>query len=84
MNNLTTTEKNWLTQFTTITRRVYEDMLKLRKKDYTDYTPPDVIERRQMNDKLKEHDNLLGGLFRQMTASFGGLMKLDEKLKGKK
>jgi hypothetical protein len=33
--------------------------------------------------KVEEHDGLLGGLFRQMTASFGGMMKLDEKLKKK-
>lgn len=35
-------------------------------------------------EKVKEHDGLFAGLFKAMTASFGGMMRLDEKLKGKK
>jgi hypothetical protein len=36
-----------------------------------------------LKSKVDEHDGLLVGLFKQMTSSFGGMMRLDEKLKKK-
>lgn len=62
--NTTTTEKNWLAQFTTQARAVYADLLKIRKRDYEGWEPPDVVERRKMNKKLHEHDDALAAIKR--------------------
>jgi hypothetical protein len=64
MNNMTTTEKNWLAQFTTHAKAMYTDLLKLRKRDYDGYEPQDVAERRKMNDKLQEHESALTAIKR--------------------
>jgi hypothetical protein len=36
-----------------------------------------------IKEKVEEHDGLFAGLFKVMTSSFGGMMRLDEKLKKK-
>lgn len=78
------TTDRWLSQFSTITKAVYKDLLRLHKKDYDGFVPPEIEALRKLKEKVAEHDGLFIGLFRQMTASFGGMMRLDEKLKGKK
>lgn len=62
--NMTTTEKNWLQQFTTRARAFHTDLLKIRKRDYDGWEPPDVAERRRMNEKLHEHDTMLEAIKR--------------------
>jgi hypothetical protein len=59
--NMTTTEKNWLQQFTTHAKAMYTDMLKVRKRDYDGWIPPDVEE---MRKKVAEHDGVLSALLR--------------------
>jgi hypothetical protein len=57
--NMTTTEVNWLKQFTQRTGAVMWECLKLRKRDYDGFVPPDTAEMREMNKKLQEHDGIL-------------------------
>jgi hypothetical protein len=87
--NLTTTEKNLLKEYSTQTRIAYGWSLLIRRRDPSTLPEADLLKRMKaqqdrMEAKIAEHDGLLSGLFRQMTASFGGLMKLDEKLKKKR
>jgi hypothetical protein len=62
--NMSTTEKNWLEQFTTHAKAMYTDLLKLRKRDYDGYEPPDVAELRKMNKKIHEHESALAAIKR--------------------
>lgn len=62
--NMTTTEKNWLQQLTARSRAAMVDALKVRKREYEGWEPPDVAERRRMNEKLHEHDNTLAAIKR--------------------
>ena len=87
--SMTTTETNWLRQFTTTTRRVYEECIRLRKRDFDDDPlPSDVAklreENKRLHERVTEHDGIFAALFQQMTVSLGGLMKFDEKMKNRK
>jgi hypothetical protein len=59
--NTTTTERNWLQQFTTKARAFHADLLKIHKRDYDGWIPPDVEE---MRKKVAEHDGVLSALLR--------------------
>ncbi len=71
----TTTEKNWLKQFTTKTRDVYLDCLKLRRRDYDGFIPLDVIQMRELKAKVEEHDGILDIVKRGFLQIAGGLGK---------
>jgi hypothetical protein len=62
--NITTTETKWLAQFTTHAKAMYTDLLKLRKRDYDGYEPPDVAEMRKMNKQIHEHESALTAIKR--------------------
>lgn len=72
-------------EVTTGTFNAMKDLLE--RRHYNGPLPDDVEERRQAQRELRElreivdkHEGLLVGLFRQLTASLGGLMHLDTKL----
>jgi hypothetical protein len=84
MVNLTTTETSVLAKLTQRSRAAMLEALGIRHRDYDGFVPPDVVEMREIQKKIHEHDGLLGGLFKQLTVSFSPLLKLDEKIKNKK
>jgi hypothetical protein len=57
--DMTTTEKNWLKQVTTSAREACMDVLRLRKRDYEGWEPPEVVrareENKRLHEKVKEH-----------------------------
>jgi hypothetical protein len=73
--NMSTTEKNWLEQFTTHAKAMYTDLLKLRKRDYDGYEPPDVAEMRKLNKKIHEHDDTLSAIKRGILNIAGAFKK---------
>jgi hypothetical protein len=73
--NMTTTDKNFLAQFTARTRGFYMDLLKVRNRDYEGYEPPDVAERRKANEKLHEHDQALEAIKRGILGIAGAFGK---------
>jgi hypothetical protein len=73
--NMSTTEKNWLEQFTTHAKAMYADLLKLRKRDYDGYEPPDVAEMRKMNKQIHEHDTALTAIKRGIMNIAGAFKK---------
>jgi hypothetical protein len=62
--NMTTTDKNWLAQFTTHAKAAMTDLLKVRKRDYDGYEPPEVAELRKMNKQIHEHESALTAIKR--------------------
>jgi hypothetical protein len=73
--NMTTTETNWLTQFTQRSRVAMLECLKIRKRDYDGFIPPSVIEMRELKDKVQEHDGILGVITRGVLQIAGGIGK---------
>lgn len=69
--DMTTTERNWLSQFTTASKAACLDMLKLRKRDYDGVIPPEVVELR----KLKEQVTKVEKGHKSLTKVFRDLFK---------
>lgn len=59
--NMSTTEKNWLQQLTERSRAAMMDALKVRKREYDGWVPPEVEELRK---KVADHDGVLSALLR--------------------
>jgi hypothetical protein len=70
--NTTTTERNWLQQFTTKARAFHADLLKIHKRDYDGWIPPDVEE---MRKKVAEHDTALTAIKRGIMNIAGAFKK---------
>jgi hypothetical protein len=70
--NITTTENNWLKQLTTHARVAMTDLLKVRKRDYDGWIPPDVEE---MRKKVAEHDTALTAIKRGIMNIAGAFKK---------
>jgi hypothetical protein len=64
--NMTTTETNWLAQFTQRTQAAMLEALKLRKRDYDGFVPADVAAMRIENAKTNKRVGSLAKVMKDL------------------